>query len=97
MGGKDGTSEFRRSREQQVIKAGIVGLGSWGKTLVESTENNDAIRFVSVTTRTVTPEIAAPTVAAARNRCLGHVVGKTQDRRPGPHQRANLTHQSGSP
>ncbi len=80
-----------------MIKAGIVELGSWGKTLVQSTENNDAIRFVSVTTCTVTPEIAVSAVAAARNRCLGHVVGKTQDRRPGPHQRANLTHQSGSP
>jgi predicted dehydrogenase len=42
-----------------VIKAGIVGLGWWGRTLVESAENSDAIRFVSATTRTVTPEIAA--------------------------------------
>jgi len=42
-----------------VIKAGIVGLGWWGKTLVEAAEGSDAIRFVSATTRTMTPEIAA--------------------------------------
>jgi predicted dehydrogenase len=42
-----------------MIKAGIVGLGWWGKTLVESGENSDAIRFVAGTTRTVTPEVAA--------------------------------------
>ena len=43
-----------------MIKAGIVGLGWWGKTLVESGENSDAIRFVAGTTRTVTPEVEAP-------------------------------------
>ena len=42
-----------------MIKAGIVGLGWWGKTLVESAENSDVIRFVSGTTRTMTPEIEA--------------------------------------
>jgi predicted dehydrogenase len=42
-----------------VIKAGIVGLGWWGKTLVESAENSDAIQFVAGTTRTVTPEVEA--------------------------------------
>jgi predicted dehydrogenase len=42
-----------------VIKAGIVGLGWWGKTLVESAENSDVIQFVSGTTRTKTPEIEA--------------------------------------
>jgi predicted dehydrogenase len=42
-----------------VIKAGIVGLGWWGKTLVEAAEHSDVIRFVSATTRTVTPEIEA--------------------------------------
>ncbi len=42
-----------------MIKAGIVGLGWWGKTLVESTENSDAVRFTAGTTRTVTPEIEA--------------------------------------
>src|ERR1700677_1473829 len=42
-----------------MIKAGIVGLGWWGKTLVESGEKSDAIRFVAGTTRTVTPEVEA--------------------------------------
>jgi len=42
-----------------MIKAGIVGLGWWGKTLVESGENSDAIKFVAGTTRTVTPEVEA--------------------------------------
>ena len=42
-----------------MIKAGIVGLGWWGKTLVEAVENSDVIRFVSGTTRTVTPEVEA--------------------------------------
>ena len=42
-----------------MIKAGIVGLGWWGKTLVELGENSDAIRFVVGTTRTVTPEVEA--------------------------------------
>jgi predicted dehydrogenase len=40
-----------------VIRAAIVGLGWWGKTLVESAENSQEIRFVSGATRTVTPEI----------------------------------------
>jgi predicted dehydrogenase len=43
----------------RMIKAGIVGLGWWGKTLVESAENSDAIRFTAGTTRTVTPEVEA--------------------------------------
>ena len=42
-----------------MIKAGIVGLGWWGKTLVESAESSDAIQFVAGTTRTVTPETEA--------------------------------------
>ena len=42
-----------------MIKAGIVGLGWWGKTLVESAENSDTIRFVAGATRTLTPEIEA--------------------------------------
>ncbi len=42
-----------------MIKAGIVGLGWWGKTLVEAAENSDAIKFVAGTTRTVTPEVGA--------------------------------------
>jgi predicted dehydrogenase len=48
-----------KSRESQVIKAGIVGLGWWGKTLVESVETSDLIRFIAGTTRTSTPEIEA--------------------------------------
>ena len=42
-----------------MIKAGIVGLGWWGKTLVESAEGSDAIQFVAGTTRTVTPKVEA--------------------------------------
>ena len=42
-----------------MINAAIVGLGWWGKTLVEACENSDAIRFVAGATRTVTPEIEA--------------------------------------
>src|SRR5271168_1989223 len=46
-------------KEFDVINAAIVGLGWWGKTLVESAENSDAIRFVAGATRTVTPETEA--------------------------------------
>ncbi len=42
-----------------MINAAIVGLGWWGKTLVESGENSDVIRFVAGATRTVSPEIEA--------------------------------------
>jgi predicted dehydrogenase len=42
-----------------MINAAIVGLGWWGKTLVESAANSEAIRFVAGATRTVTPEIEA--------------------------------------
>ncbi len=42
-----------------MINAGIVGLGWWGKTLVESVEGSDAIRFVGGATRTVSPELKA--------------------------------------
>jgi predicted dehydrogenase len=42
-----------------MIKAAIVGLGWWGKTVVESAENSDAIHFVAAATRTVTPEVEA--------------------------------------
>jgi len=42
-----------------MINAAIVGLGWWGKTLVESAENSGDIRFVAGATRTVTPEIEA--------------------------------------
>jgi predicted dehydrogenase len=40
-----------------MINAAIVGLGWWGKTIVESLQNgSDSIRFVAGTTRTMTPE-----------------------------------------
>src|SRR3984893_15422311 len=42
-----------------MIKAGIVGLGWWGKTLVESAESSEAIQFVAGTPRTMTPEVEA--------------------------------------
>ena len=42
-----------------MINAAIVGLGWWGKTLVELGENSDVIRFVAGATRTVSPEIEA--------------------------------------
>lgn len=43
-----------------MIKAAIVGLGWWGKTLVESVQGtSDAIRFVAGATRTVSPETTA--------------------------------------
>jgi predicted dehydrogenase len=43
-----------------VIRAGIVGLGWWGKTLVESVQGaSDAVRFTKAATRTVSPEAQA--------------------------------------
>lgn len=43
-----------------MLNAAIVGLGWWGKTLVESVrEGNDSIRFVAGTTRTISPEVKA--------------------------------------
>jgi predicted dehydrogenase len=42
-----------------VINAAIVGLGWWGKTLVESVEGSAAIRFVAATTGRMTPEAEA--------------------------------------
>jgi predicted dehydrogenase len=42
-----------------VINAAIVGLGWWGKTLVEATQGSDLIRFTGGTTRTLTPEVTA--------------------------------------
>jgi predicted dehydrogenase len=42
-----------------MINAAIVGLGWWGKTLVESGADSDAIRFVAGATRTVSPETEA--------------------------------------
>jgi predicted dehydrogenase len=42
-----------------MINAAVVGLGWWGKTLVESGEHSDVIRFVAGATRTISPEIEA--------------------------------------
>jgi len=42
-----------------MINAAIVGLGWWGKTLVESAHGSDEIRFVSGATRTISPEVKA--------------------------------------
>ncbi len=41
-----------------MVRAAIVGLGWWGKTLVESVQGtSDAISFTKVATRTVSPEV----------------------------------------
>ena len=43
-----------------MIKAAIVGMGWWGRTLVESVQSDsDVIRFVAGATRTVSPEVTA--------------------------------------
>jgi predicted dehydrogenase len=42
-----------------VLRAAIVGLGWWGKTLVEAAEASDAIRFVAGASRTQSPELEA--------------------------------------
>src|SRR5215472_5088600 len=42
-----------------MINAAIVGLGWWGKTLVESAQGSDYLRFVAGATRTVSPELKA--------------------------------------
>jgi predicted dehydrogenase len=42
-----------------MIRAAIVGLGWWGKTIVESVQDSSDIRFVAGATRTVTPELTA--------------------------------------
>src|SRR5216683_8408379 len=42
-----------------MINAAIVGLGWWGRTLVESAKGSDLIRFVAGATRTVSPEVNA--------------------------------------
>ena len=42
-----------------MINAAIVGLGWWGRTLVESVQGSDFIRFVAGATRTVSPEVTA--------------------------------------
>ena len=40
-----------------MINAGIVGLGWWGRTLVESAQGSDFIRIVAGATRTVSPDV----------------------------------------
>jgi predicted dehydrogenase len=40
-----------------MINAAIVGLGWWGKTIVESVHGSDFMRFVAGATRTVSPEV----------------------------------------
>ena len=42
-----------------MINAAIVGLGWWGKTLVEAAQGSDVIRFTNGATRTVSPEVKA--------------------------------------
>ena len=42
-----------------MLNAAIVGLGWWGRTLVESAQGSDSIRFVAGATRTVSPEVKA--------------------------------------
>src|SRR4030095_13817960 len=43
-----------------MIKAAIVGMGWWGRTLVEAVQTeSDQIRFVAGATRTVSPEVQA--------------------------------------
>src|SRR5438128_6902472 len=42
-----------------MINTAIVGLGWWGRTLVESAKGSDVMRFVAGATRTVSPEVRA--------------------------------------
>jgi predicted dehydrogenase len=42
-----------------MIKAAIIGMGWWGRTLVESVQKSAKIHFVAGATRTVSPEIEA--------------------------------------
>jgi predicted dehydrogenase len=43
-----------------MINAAVVGLGTWGKTMVESLAGgSDLMRFTTLQTRTVTPEVEA--------------------------------------
>lgn len=42
-----------------MIKAAIVGMGWWGRTLVESVQDSAVMRFVAGATRTVSPEVTA--------------------------------------
>ena len=41
-----------------MIRAAVVGLGTWGKTMVESlADGSDLMKFVAVQTRTVSPDV----------------------------------------
>ena len=40
-----------------MINAAVVGLGTWGKTMVESLVGSDLMRFSALQTRTVTPDV----------------------------------------
>ena len=43
-----------------MINAALVGLGWWGKTLVESlAAGSDVMRFATLNTRTVSPDVEA--------------------------------------
>ena len=43
-----------------MINAAIVGLGWWGKTLVEAlADGSDTMRFTAAMTRTLSPEVEA--------------------------------------
>lgn len=42
-----------------MINAAVIGLGTWGKTMVESLLGSDAMRFTTVQTRTVKPDVQA--------------------------------------
>src|SRR6478672_5749748 len=42
-----------------MINAAVVGLGTWGKTMVESLAGSDAMRFTVLHTRTVKPDVEA--------------------------------------
>jgi len=42
-----------------MINAAVVGLGTWGKTMVESLAGSDAMRFTTVQTRTMSPDVEA--------------------------------------
>ena len=42
-----------------MIRAAIVGMGWWGRTLVEAVADSDVIRVVAGATRTVSPEVTA--------------------------------------
>ena len=49
-----------KDKGRNVIRAAMVGLGWWGRTIVESVQGtSDVIRFVAGATRTVSPEVQA--------------------------------------